>query len=371
TISTFSDFSYWWDIFTKMPGLEWTKMGVPQAMLIGSLYAVVMTRISPVKITNEFFNGMGNSYANVLGIIIAASVFVAGLKSTGAIDSAIEFLKHSNEFVRWGATIGPFLMGIVTGSGDAAAIAFNTAVTPHAVELGYTHVNLGMAAAIAGAIGRTASPIAGVTIVCAGLAMVSPVEMVKRTAPGMILAILFFSIVYVVIIKRSDSMSITLEQLIQWRREFHRFPEIGWSEFWTTSRIADYLEEMGFDILLGDKIINPEFVRGRQQAVVEAGLAKAIAYGAKAKWLDQMKGYTGCVAVLDTGKPGKTVALRFDIDCVNVSETTHPEHIPNQYGFASLNDGFMHACGHDAHITIGLGTAKWLAENKDKLRGKI
>ncbi|WGE15287.1 hypothetical protein PM3_1923 [Pasteurella multocida] len=59
-------------------------------------------------------------------------------------------------------------------------------------------------------------------------------------------------------------MSITLEQLIQWRREFHRFPEIGWSEFWTTSRIADYLEEMGFDILLGDKIINPEFVRGRQ-----------------------------------------------------------------------------------------------------------
>ncbi|UEA16678.1 C4-dicarboxylate transporter DcuC [Pasteurella canis] len=178
----------------KVPGLEWTKMGVPQAMLIGSLYAVLMTRISPVKITNEFFNGMGNSYANVLGIIIAASVFVAGLKSTGAIDTAIEFLKHSNEFVRWGATIGPFLMGIVTGSGDAAAIAFNTAVTPHAVELGYTHVNLGMAAAISGAIGRTASPIAGVTIVCAGLAMVSPVEMVKRTAPGMVLAILFLAL---------------------------------------------------------------------------------------------------------------------------------------------------------------------------------
>ena len=59
---------------------------------------------------------------------------------------------------------------------------------------GYTHVNLGMAAAIAGAIGRTASPIAGVTIVCAGLAMVSPVEMVKRTAPGMILAVLFLAL---------------------------------------------------------------------------------------------------------------------------------------------------------------------------------
>ena len=174
--------------------LSWTKMGVPQAMLIGAIYGILVTRISPVKITEEFFNGMGNSYANVLGIIIAAGVFVAGLKSTGEVDSAIEFLKHSNEFVRWGATIGPFLMGIITGSGDAAAIAFNTAVTPHAVELGYSHVNLGMAAAISGAIGRTASPIAGVTIVCAGLAMVSPVEMIKRTAPGMILATLFLAL---------------------------------------------------------------------------------------------------------------------------------------------------------------------------------
>lgn len=174
--------------------LGWTQMGVPQAMLIGAIYGILVTRISPVKITEEFFNGMGNSYANVLGIIIAAGVFVAGLKSTGAIDSAIGFLKHSNEFVRWGATIGPFLMGIITGSGDAAAIAFNSAVTPHAVELGYTHVNLGMAAAISGAIGRTASPIAGVTIVCAGLAMVSPMEMIKRTALGMVLAILFLAL---------------------------------------------------------------------------------------------------------------------------------------------------------------------------------
>ncbi|QIM66446.1 C4-dicarboxylate ABC transporter [Mannheimia granulomatis] len=174
--------------------LNWTKMGVPQAMLIGAIYGLIVTRTSPAKITNEFFNGMGNAYANVLGIIIAAGVFVAGLKATGAIDAAIEFLKHSNEFVRWGSTIGPFLMGVVTGSGDAAAIAFNTAVTPHATELGYTHVNLGMAAAIAGAIGRTASPIAGVVIVCAGIAGVNPVEMIKRTAPGMILATLFLAL---------------------------------------------------------------------------------------------------------------------------------------------------------------------------------
>ena len=166
-------------------------------------------------------------------------------------------------------------------------------------------------------------------------------------------------------------MTIALSKLTKWRREFHRFPEIGWSEFWTTSRIADYLEEMGFDILLGKQIIHPDFVRGRQQKVVEKGLQNAIAYGAKTKWLDKMEGYTGCVAILDSGKPGKNLALRFDIDCVNVTETTDPQHLPNQLDFRSLNDGFMHACGHDAHITIGLGTALWLSQNKDKFSGKV
>lgn len=166
-------------------------------------------------------------------------------------------------------------------------------------------------------------------------------------------------------------MSVTLEQLVSWRREFHRFPEIGWSEFWTTSRIADYLEEMGFEILMGKQIINEAFVRGRQKTIVEKGLANAKAYGAKEKWLEKMDGYTGCVAVFDSGKPGKTIALRFDIDCVNVMESKNPTHIPTALGFNSLNDGFMHACGHDAHITMGLGTALWISQNKDKLVGKV
>lgn len=167
-------------------------------------------------------------------------------------------------------------------------------------------------------------------------------------------------------------MKLDLAQLVQWRREFHRFPEIGWSEFLTTARIADFLASLGcFEILMGNQIINPEFVRGRKQTVVDKGLANAKAYGMNEKWLAKMDGYTGCVAVFDSSRAGKTVALRFDIDCVNVSETQAVEHIPNKEGFASLNEGFMHACGHDAHITIGLGTALWIAQNQDKLNGKV
>lgn len=166
-------------------------------------------------------------------------------------------------------------------------------------------------------------------------------------------------------------MSLSLEQLIQLRREFHQFPETGWSEFWTTSKIADYLEAIGFQIFLGKEIIHPDFVRGRNKAVVEKGIQRAINYGANPKWLEKMNGYTGCVAVFDSGKPGKTVALRFDIDCVDVSETKSPKHRANQLGFASVNEGEMHACGHDGHITIGLGVAHWLMANKDKLKGKV
>lgn len=162
-----------------------------------------------------------------------------------------------------------------------------------------------------------------------------------------------------------------LATLIEWRREFHRFPETGWTEFWTTSRIADYLEEMGAEILLGNQIIHRDFVRGRNAKLVEQAIENAISYGAKAKWLERMDGYTGCVAVFDSGKPGKTLALRFDIDCVNVTETADPNHLPNKLNFASLNPGFMHACGHDGHITIGLGVASWLSQNKDKFNGKV
>lgn len=179
---------------SENPYLAWSKMGVPQAMLIGTVLTIIVTLTNPEKITKEFFSGMGQAYAEVMGIIIAASVFVAGLSATGAISSAIDWLKDSNEFVRWGGTFGPFLMGVMTGSGDAAAMAFNEAVTPHANLLGYDMSDLGLAAATAGALGRTASPLAGAAIVCAGLAMTSPVEVVKRTAIGMIAATAFLAI---------------------------------------------------------------------------------------------------------------------------------------------------------------------------------
>ena len=173
----------------KISWLAWTKMGVAEAMILGAIIAIFITWTSPEKITKEFFNGMGSAYAEVMGIIIAAGVFVAGLQACGAIGAVTEWLKHSQEFVRYGGTFVPYLMGTVTGSGDAATMAFNQAITVHAADLGFAQDKLGMAAAISGALGRSSSPIAGAAIVCAGLAMVSPVEIAKRTAPAMAIAV--------------------------------------------------------------------------------------------------------------------------------------------------------------------------------------
>lgn len=158
------------------------KMGVAQAMLIGAICALAAGRVNPQTFSKEFFSGMGKGYADVMGIIIAAGVFAAGLKSCGLIDVAVDALKHSNEYARWGGSLGPWIMGVVTGSGDAATLAFNEAVTPHAKEFGMTIEGLGGLAFITGALGRTMSPLAGVTILVSGLAMVSPIEVIKRTA---------------------------------------------------------------------------------------------------------------------------------------------------------------------------------------------
>lgn len=174
------------DVRAALPWAE--SISIPHAMLIGSILCIAVTRTNPAKATNEFFAGMGKGYGDILGIIMSASVFVAGMKSLGLVDAFIEGLKNSEHIVSIAATYGPFLLAVVSGSGDAAAIAFNESVTIHAQVFGMEPVNMGSIAALAGAIGRTASPIAGATIVAAGIAKVNPFEIAKRTAPGAVLA---------------------------------------------------------------------------------------------------------------------------------------------------------------------------------------
>ena len=162
------------------------KMGVAQAMVMGAVITLLVgyafDRTNPQEFSKKFFNGMGKGYADVMGIIIAAGVFAAGLRATGLIDTFVDVLKHSNDIARWGGSLGPWIMGTITGSGDAATMAFNEAVTPHAPEFGMEIKALGALAFLTGALGRTMSPIAGAMVVVSGIAMANPMDVAKRTA---------------------------------------------------------------------------------------------------------------------------------------------------------------------------------------------
>lgn len=163
-----------------------------------------------------------------------------------------------------------------------------------------------------------------------------------------------------------------LQTLIAWRRDFHQYPEVGWLEFRTSSIIANYLHEWGYDVKVGKEIVVGERLGVPAQPILDEYYERAKQNGAPQQWLEKMvDGYTGVIATLDTGKEGPTIAFRVDIDALPITESEDQAHIPQQQGFRSKNNGFMHACGHDSHATIGLGFAQQLMQMKDQLRGKI
>lgn len=164
------------------------KMGVAQAMIIGCILALAVTRTNPAELTKSFFDGMGKAYADIIGIIISAGVFVAGMNAMGLVKAFTNAMLNNPAIVKIAVSVGPFLLGLIVGSGDAATFAFNEAITPHAADFGMTPVQMGSMATLGGTLGRTMSPIAGATIIVAGIAGVNPMEIAKRNALPMVLA---------------------------------------------------------------------------------------------------------------------------------------------------------------------------------------
>ncbi|QCC47995.1 amidohydrolase [Halobellus limi] len=149
----------------------------------------------------------------------------------------------------------------------------------------------------------------------------------------------------------------TASDLVELRRDLHRHPEPAWREFYTTARIVEELEERDLDALYvgpealaeGDRVGVPD------EDELDAWLDRASDAGARGDVLERLAGgLTGAVAVAERGD-GPTVALRVDIDGLPIEESAANEHHPAAAGFRSENEGYMHACGHDAHATIGIG----------------
>lgn len=158
----------------------------------------------------------------------------------------------------------------------------------------------------------------------------------------------------------------------EYRRDFHRYAEPGWGEYRTASLIAQRLEELGYAVKLGEEVIAGDARMGLpSEEVMQRQFERAMSQGAIKEYAERMAlGYTGVVAELEGGN-GPTIAFRFDIDAVELGEECTPGHFPCKEGFVSENEDAMHACGHDGHMSIGLGLAEVLAEVKDTVQGKV
>ncbi|AOV07494.1 amidohydrolase [Sporosarcina ureilytica] len=163
------------------------------------------------------------------------------------------------------------------------------------------------------------------------------------------------------------------EQVINWRRNFHRFPEQGFLEMRTASIVASVLDELGFDLQMGKSVMKEEACMGKPNAeITDNHVLWAKQHGAIERFLPFFQeGYTGIVASLHTNRPGPTVAFRFDMDALPIVESNSLDHAPMHLGFRSISEGTMHACGHDAHTAIGLGLATLLSEHQAQLTGVI
>ena len=169
--------------------VPWFKpIAISHAMIIGCFCAFLVSRKDPQQLSKEFWKGAGDAFGHVFGIIICALVFVGGLSTVGLIQQFIQMMIENPSIAKVSSSVGPFIIGIMSGSGDAASVAFNKAVTIHAATFGLDGPSMGSVVAISGALGRTMSPVAGGMIICATLAGVSPVETAKRNAPGMVIA---------------------------------------------------------------------------------------------------------------------------------------------------------------------------------------
>lgn len=116
-------------------------------------------------------------------------------------------------------------------------------------------------------------------------------------------------------------------QLVDWRRRLHQRPELGFREHLTAEFIHQRLTDWGIPF--------------------RAEVAQ-----------------TGVVAVIESGQPGPVLGLRADMDALPIQEE-------NEVPYCSQHDGMMHACGHDGHVAIALGTAYYLASHRDQWRGTV
>lgn len=140
------------------------------------------------------------------------------------------------------------------------------------------------------------------------------------------------------------------QQIITWRRYFHRHPELGGKETHTSQYLCDWLDDLGIPYTR---------VQGARPAEYAAERAEFLGTGIIATIAGEAPG-----AYDAQGNPSRRIALRTDIDALPIAERTG-------FPFASENEGIMHACGHDCHMAMMMGAVEMLWKLRANLRGEV
>ncbi|MBR8835251.1 MAG: C4-dicarboxylate transporter DcuC [Stigonema ocellatum SAG 48.90 = DSM 106950] len=155
------------------------SVSIAAAMLIAVTVAGLTTPRESARLVAVFFEGAGFAYANIISIIIVATIFTDGIKANGLIEFLTNALANRPVAAQIASLILPFTLAGVTGSGIAPAIAVMNVLVPVAAKMNLDPVNIGALAAVAAQLGRTLSPVAAVVIMSATISQQPPLNLVK------------------------------------------------------------------------------------------------------------------------------------------------------------------------------------------------
>ncbi len=169
--------------FVKLPQeFSNNSVSILAAMLIGVAAAGLTTPKELVRIPAVFCEGAGFAYANIISIIIVATIFTEGIKANGLIEIITNALANRPLAAKFASLILPFTLAGATGSGSAPAIAVMNVLVPVAATMNLEPIQLGALISVAAQLGRTMSPVAAVVIMSATISQQAPLNLVKCVA---------------------------------------------------------------------------------------------------------------------------------------------------------------------------------------------